>query len=303
MKHFTGFALVCSIITSSLSANMLPKLYQLKDSAYRKEIYSYDQSLVGELLRKVEQVEKEQQQTYLRAVLKTFINIAKGTQFIIAQAFNDMLAYITPIFSEYMYAKKYKTYIKHNADYEIDMLSRLQTINKNILLHEFETNFNIFRTAPVDFIEGLADQLKDVAQKEIEMQQLRHTFVMFLETHLNKLIWAPEDQSETWESVKSISDNLAVLIEQNILDDLNDLDDVYWTLVHRYCQFIELTHEALDYEYFTTIKRDLAHGDTLLLELQEQDVCLEKRVECLQTTLMKAEAQKRAADYSRSDKS
>ena len=64
--------------------------------------------------------------------------------------------------------------------------------------------------------------------------------VDFLEIAMAKLIWSPEEHEKIWENVKAISRQLEVLIQHNILNDANDLDDLYWTLIHRFCFFLEI---------------------------------------------------------------
>jgi hypothetical protein len=86
------------------------------------------------------------------------------------------------------------------------------------------------------------------------------------------------------------------LFENNVFDDLNDLDDLFWSLIHRFGHFFEHAYKHCSFSLFEAIKQDLAHGSLLLLDLAEQDTCIEKRSECLLHIVLHAEARKRAHD-------
>lgn len=297
MKQLYATLFILFISSQLIQATSISSFYQLKDNAYRRDIYPHDQSFALELLRNVDQIAPQSQITYLRAILKAFTNIAKGTHYITANSFNISLTQLSEILAPQMHILQQTHYIKHHIDQHVDMLTRLQTINKNILLHGFNTNYEMFRSTPVEFIDNLALQLADIAHKELELQELRHTILTFLEIHLNKLIWAPEDQEETWNLVKTIAENLAIFVELDILDDVEYLNDVYYTLVHRYCHFLDLTHELLEYSLFSKIKQDILKQDSLIFALEEQDDCLEKRIDCVRTMVMHIEAKKQALEH------
>jgi hypothetical protein len=292
MKQLNLLVIGALVGMQTLSAEPLVGLAQCKDVAYRRDIYPYDQSFIIDLIKRTEYVSEPR--TYVRGVLKLFINIAKGTQYIVSDTFNTVLQSFADLLPTYFTTHKYQTYFKHQVIHQLDMFERLKNINTNLLLHELSTNYTNFRNSPTEFIDGLAEQLAAVQQEEMEIARLRFTFMTFLEVHLSKLIWAPDDQVGTWELVKSIAQNCSLLVEKEIIDDLNDLDDLYWTLVHRYSHFLDLTHTLLSDELFTTVKRDITQGNLLLFELEEQDSYIEKRSECLLGAVMFAEAKKKA---------
>jgi hypothetical protein len=288
------YILVIGILAgvSTVHTEPLMDLAQCKDVAYRRDIYPYDQSLIIDLIKRTEHVAEPR--VYLRGVLKLFINIAKGTQYIVSDSFNTVLEAFVELLPAYVATHKYQSYFKNQVTHQLDMFERLKSINMHLLLHEFSVNYTNFRNDPSEFIDGLAEQLAAVAKEEMDITRLRFSLMTFLEVHLNKLIWAPDDQVATWELVKSLANNCALLVEKDILDDINDLDDLYWTLVHRYSHFLDLTHTLLNDELFTTIKRDVTQGNLLLFELEEQDSYIEKRSECLLGAVMFAEAKKKA---------
>jgi hypothetical protein len=273
-------------------AELFGSLAQCKDPAYRRDIYPFDQSFIIDLMKQTSTMTEPR--TYIRGVLKLFINIAKGAHYIDSESFNAVLRCFNELLPPYFKTTTYQTYFKHQAVHQLDMLERLKHMNATLLLHELSVNYMQFRSDPTAFIDGLAEQLAAISQEEMEIARLRFTLITFLEVHLHKLIWSPDDQVETWELTKSIADQCAMLVQKDILDDLNDLDDVYWTLIHRYGHFLDLTHTLLDDELFTTVKREITQGNLLMFELEEQDSCMEKRADCLLDAVMFAEAKKQA---------
>jgi hypothetical protein len=119
----------------------------------------------------------------------------------------------------------------------------------------------------------------------------------FLEVGLSKLIWNPHEQEKTWESVKSISHHLATLMKYNIVDDLNDVDELFWTLIHRYRYFLELHNTTMPLSCYAKIKRDIRTQKLMLFELEEQEPFLQSKASCLMHTILAQEAKKRAHEY------
>jgi hypothetical protein len=98
---------------------------------------------------------------------------------------------------------------------------------------------------------------------------------------------------KSWTQVKHIAEQLASLLDNNIIDDTNDLDDLYWSLLTRYCYFIELTATDNAPSFYSYIKKDIAHSSLLFLELPEQDTFIESKLSYMQRTLATAEASSR----------
>ena len=239
-----------------------------------------------------------EQHRYLRAVLKTFTNVVKGTDCVTTDSFIITLQFLVDELPQYMQPRIYDSYLATTLDRDLEAYQRLKEFNCTLLLNSFSTYYDDFRTNPVQFLNNIGEILAAAAQEELEIIKLRTSIKLFLELHLNKLIWASEDKEGCWDQVKLIAYNLALLVENNIIDDLNDLDDLYWSLIHRFGHFFEYAYKNCDYSLFEVIKQDLAHGSLLLLDLEEHDPCIEKRSECLLHIVMHAEAKKRAHEVS-----
>lgn len=282
------------LMCAPLSATELTyDLSLLKDHNFGRGIYSFDPTLLLDLLQNSHRSSVSPRR-YVHAILKTFINVAKSTDCIATDALVEILKSFNQQLPSFVHAREYESHTPATLEYNAESYQRLQHYNQKLLLHKFNVNYEEFRLDPVQFLTGIAENLACAAQEELEIQKLRSTIKLFLELHLSKLFWAYEDNEGCWEQVKMIAYQLALLFENNIFDDLDDLDDFYWSLIHRFGHFFEYAYKNCSFTLFDAIKQDLSHGSLLLLDLEEQDACIEKRSECLLHIVMHAEARKRA---------
>lgn len=296
MEKNITLAIVCLCVSLS-AVEPLNQLTSLKDPTYARGIYFTDQSLLIDLLQKTNRSNSNPRR-YIHAVLKTFTNVVKGSDCITTDSFIQTLQFLTETLPFYMQSREYESYTPIIIERDLEAYQRLHAFNQAILLNSFNQNYEDFQLNPLQFLQNIADIVSQAAQEELEVQKLRNTLKLFLELHLNKLIWAYEENEGCWEQVKTIAALLTSLFENNVFDDLNDLDDLFWSLIHRFGHFFEYTYKYCSYSLFDAIKHDLAHGSLLLLDLAEQDSCIIKRSDSLLHTVMHAEARRRAHDIS-----
>ncbi|HXW86518.1 MAG TPA: hypothetical protein VEK38_04220 [Candidatus Bathyarchaeia archaeon] len=226
--------------------------------------------------------------TYLRSVFKLFTNVVKGAQYIDNYTFTTMLEALPKYITPYFAMKKFR------GIYDDNVFDRLKAMMDNALYVKFSTQYDQFKRDPENFLDALSQELVQAAQEEINIEQLRQSFMRFLEVCMNKLIWNAFDNEKTWDSVKVISHKLAVLLDDNILEDVNELDDLYWSLIHRYCFFLDVIGPDLSTDFYERVKNDIATQQLLLLELEEQDSFLETKLHTLQRALITSQATNRA---------
>jgi len=226
--------------------------------------------------------------TYLRSVFKLFTNIVKGAQYIDNYTFTTMLEALPGYIAPYFAVTKYK------GMYDDTVFDRFKTMIDNALYLKFSTQYDQFKKDPEDFLDALSQEIVQAAQEEINIEQLRQSFMRFLEVCMNKLIWNAFDNEKTWDSVKIISNKLAALLERNILEDVNELDDLYWSLIHRYCFFLDIIGPELSADFYENVKNDIATQQLLLLELEEQDSFIETKAHVLKRAVFTSEAKNKA---------
>lgn len=260
---------------------------ELRAPHYRKEILPNDFSHLSHLI--TFGITNNQPPVYLRSVVKLFSNLLKGSEYVNASAFSHLLEDLPTQLAPYFTLPASRAYITNSLLYDAEFVDRFKATTYNVLYSKFSTEYDSFRQDPNTFLQNISTNIVTIAQEEITQEQLRQNIIRFCEIALSKLIWDPTTHEKTWFITKRIAEQLATLLEYNILDDTNDLEDLHITLLNRYCYFIELTATDMPLSFFTSLKNDLASHDSVLFALVEQDNILESKLAYMQRTLIEAE--------------
>jgi len=260
---------------------------ELKTPEYAKEILPNDFSHFSQLLSFG--TTNNQPPVYLRSVVKSFSNLLKRSQYVNASAFSQLLENLPAQLAPYFTLPASRAYISNSALYDAAFVDRFKATVNNVLFSKFSTEYDSFRQDPNTFLKNISTNIVTIAQEEMTQEQLRHSVIRFCEIALSKLIWDPTAQEKTWLTTKRIAEQLATLLEYNIIDDTNDLEDLHLTLLNRYCYFIELTATDMPASFFAGIRNDLTSRDIVLFALAEQDSILEPKLSYMQRTLIEAE--------------
>ena len=126
-------------------------------------------------------------------------------------------------------------------------------------------------------------------QNHIAQEQLKQMFVRFVELGLMKLVWSPHDQEEVWSSVKRISSQCVNLLEMNIIS-LDELDDLFKSLLERFCYFLDFGGSELSQEALEAMKNDVLSGDMFMFELEEQEQAIETKKDRMCDVLIETQA-------------
>lgn len=267
---------------------------ELKKPEYRQEILPNNFSYFIQLLEYGNKT--KQSRAYIQSVFRLFGNMLKGGQYVNAYVFSDLLGKLPELLKGNFMLYKMSAFLPYNVLNDLEILDRFQQTVTTMMYTKFTSSYDQFKQDPEKFLDELSHTITQIAEEEVSIEQLRQTIIRFLETALNKLVWSPENKEKVWESVKTIAQSMSTLMEHNIIDDINDLDDLFWTLVHRFCFFIELTSAELPITFYEKIKKDIASQQLLLFELEEQESFIESKTDCLMRTVMTCEAKKRAHD-------
>lgn len=234
----------------------------------------------------------KQSRAYVKSVFKLFGNKLKATQYVNAHAFSAMLEQLPALLEEYCMITK-----SHKLNAHKENLT-------SILYSTFLSKYDYFKKSPQEFFDDLSQEILNALQQEITLihddvnvDQLRQSMIRFLEIGLNKLVWNIGEHEKIWDSVKTISQNLEKLMEFNLIDDANDLDDLYWSLIHRFCYFIDMTGSELPFDFYEKIKTEVSAQQLLMLDLEEQEASLETKSEKLMNVIVMAQAKKKATDH------
>jgi len=214
---------------------------------------------------------------YVKSVIRLFGNKMKQSGYINTHAFSELLAQLPSLLEQHFTIKSETA------------LNSLKDIIYELQYQSFKTQFPEFKASPETFLNSLSAQIEDAVE-------LRKLMNVFLEVCLNKLIWSPEDQFETWNTTKTIADQLGMLYQRTIITDLEDLNSLCITLLERYCFFLDVASAHIDITTYQKIKDDLNSCRTILLDLAEQEDVLETKSQRLMRCLVSLEAKARARE-------
>jgi len=181
---------------------------------------------------------------------------------------------------------------------EFDLMFIKKNI-ENMMLTRFTSELPSFMNNPDVFISDLATGISSLYEKQLELknkdiknaqkrERLRQIIFRFLDTGLNKTIWNPESYESIWDSFTRIAHGLQVMAHHEVINHSDDLDDLFWTHVHRFCFFLDLTGARLPLSFYEQVENDLNTGVVYFLEAPEQDEGIKSKKETLIEALAQA---------------
>ncbi len=229
-------------------------------------------------------IQTKQSRVYVEYVVKLFKNKAKALECINPSTLEHMLERMNIVLKPYVQTPKIDLFQQHK-----------ETVHQ-LLYQNFLERFDLFKKEPKIFLDDLAQTIVQQVtphstDNEVSIEQLQQTTTCFLEVVLNKLIWSPDDKELTWTSVKSIATQLEKLMNNNIIASTDDMDDLCWTLVHRYSYFLKLAGSYMPLDVLAHIKNDIVNQDTALFSVEEQEEFMTTKAEHLTQTIRYIEAQ------------
>lgn len=225
---------------------------------------------------------------YNEAIIRLFANKIKASRYVSAYACSALLEQMPVLFKDYNLIHSQQTIMQQARD-----------MIKDVLYSWFLSKFSFFKSEPDSFFDELSAELAASLQKQydtgsrVEKETFRQTLIHFLDILLLKLVWSPDDQELVWDSVKQVSQQLAALVDSNIIN-YDELDDLYKSLLESFCKFLDLAGSELSLATIEKIKKDVTSGSLLLVELQEQEDLIESKRQRLQYVVMQTEAKVRA---------
>jgi hypothetical protein len=212
--------------------------------------------------------ESHQKRAYVQSVFRLFSNKLKSSSYVNAYALSTVLDELPTLIGDYFVKEETKK-----------NMAAMQLHVNEMLYSRFLSQFKSFKDNPVDFLDSLSrDIVVTIDHHEIHQpsdsmtpEELRKVTLMFLEVGLSRVIWNPAEIDGTWHSVKHLANDLSTLYDHDIIVDQEDLNDLFRTLLERYCLFIDLVGEDLPFEFFERVKKDIKEESLVLLDLEEEE--------------------------------
>jgi hypothetical protein len=261
---------------------------ELRDQNYRKEILPNNFSYLLQLLQHGSKTKLDRD--FAVSVISLFSKLLKGAEYVNAYNFGSLIDQLPNLTKHYFTPNGIDNLaLQNNALQDLDMFDRLEKSVSSIIYNKFTKEFAQAQENPQQFLDDLSAKIVTITKQEIGIEQLRQTIIRFLEVGISKLVWNAHDPEQSWDSVKKISHNLASLMESNIIDDLNDLDDLFWSLTHRYCYFLELNSSDVPLSCYKKIKQDISEQRLMLFDLEEQEPFMQSKSECIMHVVLSQE--------------
>lgn len=225
--------------------------------------------------------------SYIDAVISLFHQKFKSTYYVNAYAFLDFLNEFPNQISKFLNEKTEKE----------EKIKNIKNSIYNFLLKDFEK----LKENPEKSLNEISEKIYNITlakpdnkDVDISISKLQNTIMLFLETVITKLIWNPKDQNEIWESIKKISHQLEELLIQNIIPDIESLDGLYWTLINRFCYFLEISGTEIALNCYKIINNELTTQRSSLWTIPEREPFIRSKLNHLRQHLLNAEVKARA---------
>ncbi len=314
VQHLRDFFAAHDVGSSALKSRHAPptsKTTRFNESflEYIKQVYnqrSYATYLSGNGSHIVEFLEIGRELSlnpeYLYVGTRLFYNKLKEAEII-----DDTLPLqLLPAFSKHLAA-----HFDHQQE-EAQPKENLEFIKKHteeVILYKFTEHFNRFQNNPDSFIDELSHDLatfyhqQDTTKTQAHMKydskqetltRLRHITIRFFELTISKTMWNTIQPETIWPSVVALANGLQSLAQHRILDHMDDLDDLLWTLIHRFNYYLELTGADLPMTFYEKVENDLMNRSVFFLEAKEQDDGIASKKQILIEGLLRGKARSMA---------
>lgn len=233
-----------------------------------------------------------QSEAFAASVVKLFMQKIKATPYVDAESFVEFLPKFAQAIQPYLEKK------------EATFLQEVQTVLKDRLVTVFTKYFSYFQKSPDAFMTSLSEQLaKQTNQlctmQHVEVEQLKKDILRFIELCANKLVWSSRDDVQVWFVCNKIAYEAQQCLEKKIITNEDSFDDICWSLVHRFCYFLELSAPTLSKDFYEHVLNDLKTKPLVLTSAQEQeDLMTTKRSHLLSRIQMYKDVAYPQSDFS-----
>ena len=206
----------------------------------------------------------DQNEAYAKSIIKLFLQKIKGCDFVNSYSLITTMPKLADSLAPYIVKK------------EAGFLEELQKNLKARFSKIFSTYYSYFQKNPDAFLEALSEQIAKKTnevqtQQHVDVEQIRKDVLRFLETCISKLVWAPTDAYDAWIAVNEIATQTEQFLDKKLLSDMDAFDDICWSLIHRFCYFIDVSADDISQETFIQIINDIHNEKLILLEVEEQE--------------------------------
>jgi len=226
---------------------------------------------------------------FFKSVIKLFGNKIKSTTYVNPYALIELLEQMPKLIKHYFIIP------------EANIFENNKKLITDLLFSSFRSQFSFFKKSPNKFLNNLSvgilealNKQSGLIDKRVTIENIRQSLIRMLELYIGKLVWDPKEHKKIWKLFYAINKNVEKLAEKNIITDLDSLDDLFWSLIHRFCFFIELAAQDLPINFYKKFRNKIAASDLFMFEIAEQEQTIKTKESHLMHALFEGEAKARA---------
>lgn len=232
----------------------------------------------------------------LYVAMRIFHNKMKACEIIDVPVINHLLTQIPDYVGSYF-------------DPELDkkrLFERVERELNRVMTYHFSHYYEIFKDKREDFLAQLSQELTKTSHHKMRNEEenstahyterLRQVIIRMVDNSLSRAMWSPSAFESIWPSFLSTADNIYCLARKGILNHMDDVDDLCWSLVYRFGFFLELYGSTLPLAFYEEVESQITNGEVFFLEVGEQDEDITSKKEYLLNTIMGSKAKAIAFD-------
>ncbi|MGD1997910.1 MAG: hypothetical protein PVJ92_03290 [Candidatus Dependentiae bacterium] len=262
---------------------------KMYNSAQYADHLSQNATHVTELLHLAGQYGLGQEAVYTG--LRLFHNKLKEADIVDDTAAEHMLAEFPKLLEKFFTASE-------PATQKPSSLHSPAKVMENMLLAEFTAHVQQPKVELDQFFSGLARKMANAVPQQkphdndqlLMRERLRTQVVSFLEQVIGKTMWYPQNYESIWDSVTSMAHHIHMLGANGVLNHSDDIDNLHWSLVHRFSFFLDQYGARLPRSFFATIRDDIERKQVFFLNAPELDDGINTKRKTLLDALTRAEA-------------
>lgn len=212
----------------------------------------------------------DQDASFALSVIKLFTQKIKAAPFVDGHSFEFMISHIAKGLQPYM--------VKKESSFIGEVQSKLKLHMTNI----FSKYFSYFQSSPDAFMDALAKQIAQQTnqlqtQQHVDIAHVQKDILRFFEVCINKLILPADDIVESWNKVNEIANRFYDTLQLKIFTGETACDDICWSLIHRFCFILKLSHKSIPKDVYNQIMRDIRTKSFKLFYTEEQEKFIQSK--------------------------
>ena len=186
-------------------------------------------------------------------------------------------------------------------------------VMENMLLADFTAHIQQPKVELDTFFSNLARKMATAVPQEkpqdsdrfMMRERLRTQVSSFLEQIIGKTMWYPQNHEDIWDgriykddgsskrnpsSVLAMAHNINMLGASGVLNHMDDVDNLLWSVVHRFSFFLDQYGARLPRSFFAQIREAIQQKQVFFLNSPELDEGIKTKKDTLLDALTRAEA-------------